>query len=328
MSTANGRAEIAQAFATTRVVTLNGSGVSYYTNTGEPYDRIRDIVNSYTKKLAIYTFNNHRLLYNLNLAKLFGPDGYSSAWLFGLAIILTIPSALIDFISTYITISLVYALYREELSHKSVVHRACAIVVLMFLSIFHYSNIVMGNVWATFFIIVIFIYILLVSFCIWLIKESHGVFFPTIIIVIPLAVALMSQEKTISQVFTDFLSEGMAAAVAVSGIRPIALLLSCTTIFPLLLLASIIVTVTIVCLVVYLVKVAVLGEIYGVVAVTGGTYILGVITTIITCTWFVFSIGHMLSSATASHVEVTRPTTPGFEQLRAPPDAQPDQKSR
>jgi hypothetical protein len=105
---------------------------------------------------------------------------------------------------------------------------------------------------------------------------------------------MFADERTITQVLTHYVPEVWAAVTAISEIRPIALLLSCTSVFPVLLIISIIITVCIVCLIVSSVKVAVLGEIYGVVAITGSTYLFGFITTIITCTWFVFSVVQMV----------------------------------
>jgi hypothetical protein len=179
MSTADGAAEIAQAFATTWV----GSGLQsteIYLYDDPRSTAIRKIVNSYNDKVISYALNNH-VLYEINLASLFGDGrgagGYSIFWLGFVVMIIMIPSALIDATAASITISLVSVVCKREMPiGKSVILKVFSLIMLLWLSIFHYSNIIMGNVWVTCLILLLLWWIFSVIVAVWMAKELQGFF--------------------------------------------------------------------------------------------------------------------------------------------------------
>jgi hypothetical protein len=214
MSTAGGAAEIAQAFARTTV----GSGLDYtevYLYDDPRSKEIRQIVNSYNDKLISYALNNH-VLYEINLANLFGngrgAGGYSIFWLGFVVIIIMIPSALIDATAASITISLVSVVCKHEMPiGKPVIVKGLILIMLLLMSIFHYSNIIIGNVWITCLILFILGWIFSVVVAIWMFKALEGfwtrLFMPLLYVVGPFFFlawisngGIVSNERIITQV--------------------------------------------------------------------------------------------------------------------------------
>jgi hypothetical protein len=323
ISTPEGSAEIDKAFETTLITYTVPTGTGQETRVAEVYKykderstEIRRIVNSYEDQLPWYAAKHH-VRYEINLIRLFGVHDSSSEVGLGLvslillALIITIPSALINAGAASLILRFA-ALTSGSLQREMLVEIVYKLIAYFSLSIIHYSNVLAGNIWGSWFLLLTILGVLLWGgFSLGFIsqtEEGPGLFrflmrllrlwiiiAYTIIILGTIAnYGVLSGERTITDGLKHIMTGLWLIVMAVADLRPLTFLLSCTSIFPVFLLTSIIATVSVLTVLFYSIKEVVLSEIYGVVVIAGGTYIAGFLTLIMQCTTFVFFLLQIL----------------------------------